>query len=102
MEELYFIGILVIAYFVGAIVANGAAFSITERPVINIKPFNCLPCLSHWFTFGLNAGLGGLAYAAVYSTFDVPNVVGLLILFSAFLSGLISFFYNKSKFKVYE
>jgi hypothetical protein len=92
------------------VILSGVAFVggwlLTEvsKPVLNVKPFNCRPCLTFWLTAAFNAAFafaaapylvdGGLVTEGLTATYGIAGV-GVLL-------GLIGFFYLKSKFRTYD
>lgn len=106
METLIFlIGVTAILAVIGlAAFVLGWLFTEVVRPVLSFKPFNCRPCLTFWLTVLLS-----IVYALIvspilvrygitpYTSVSVYAIVGVGV-----LTGLISFFYIKAKFKIYE
>lgn len=80
-----------IIYIINALVMYVLAWYLTEiRPLpIKVKPFNCRGCMSFWLT-----AISGTAIALAIGK---PWLI-----FIAILTGLINYFYIKSKFKIYE
>lgn len=59
----------------------------TRKPVFNVKPFNCWPCLAFWLTL--------LSSLALTYFINAAYLVAVVVAF-------INYFYINSKFKVYE
>lgn len=78
-----------------ALAAQVAAWALTEwrGPLIKVKPFNCAPCLTFWFTF-LLFGVGGTILEAA-PLFNIWCVYAPIYAF-------INFFYIKTKIQIYE
>lgn len=90
--ELLIKGVLIaIIYIFNLFAGYVLAWIFTEkrRPLIDVKPFNCRGCLSFWITLFF-----GLIWAAVFGY--------LWLILISVITGLINFFYIKSKFKIYE
>lgn len=70
------------------------------KPVINVKPFNCRPCLTFWLTMlggGVLTWLNAITAVAEVHKYGAYELMGV-----TFLTGIINFLYIKSKFKIYE
>lgn len=82
---------IVIIYIINMLAMYVLAWFLTEiKPLpIKVKPFNCRGCLSFWFT--------ALSGTAIALALGAP----WLILVAVF-TGLINYFYIKSKFKIYD
>ena len=87
-----------IAYLLGWVFTEAVA------PVFDVKPFNCRPCLSFWFSTLLN-----FVFAWVVAPYFVRrglvvdrSVVVYGIAGAGVLLGLINFLYIKLKFRVYD
>lgn len=96
MEALiYFIGSAALTA-ANVLISNvlGWVFTEWKRPVFNVKPFSCRPCLTFWFTAGF-----GMVIAVAQSR---DGVTFWLLALIAFLSGLINFYYIQSKIKINE
>lgn len=67
-------------------------FLLTERPLFNVKPFNCRPCLTFWLTllFGNITAWGFLGFTEIpLSRFSV-FLVWLIVLLAAILNFFIA------------
>lgn len=94
MELIKNIATLALLYGAIALIASSLAYLATEafkRPLFRFKPFNCLPCLSFWLAFMI-----GCIAAIMLRNFETAP---LLVL--SFATGLINYFYNRSKIKIY-
>lgn len=84
------------------LVARGLSWTLTEwkRPLFQLKPFNCRPCLSFWLTCGFGA-LTAWYIAAEWQHRSGALITYLLAAVVA-LSALINYLTLNNKIKIYE
>lgn len=106
METLFLnIGIIAMVCVI-ALIARGLGWLATEawRPLVNVKPFNCRPCLTFWLTI-LLVGIFAIVVSRFTPWHEIPSVretdfyqvaaMGVLIAFINYLTLI-------SKTKIYE
>lgn len=85
---------------VAIIAAFVLGFLLTEKvkPIINVKPFNCRPCLTFWFSIGF----GAITVYLFTRYFGVPPTLAYLFIASAIviLASYINYLTAKLNTKV--
>lgn len=102
---LFLIGVTAIIAF-NYLIAYVLGWLLTEVIILpwNVKPFNCRPCLTFWFTVLLNFVLSWIVAPYFIRRGLVSDRLTLIygITGVGVLTGLINFLYIKLKFRIYD
>jgi amino acid transporter len=94
----FFAFCFVLQFAIIAAFVLGFFFTEKTKPVINVKPFNCRPCLTFWFSLGF----GALTVYLFTRYFGVPPTLTYMFIASAIvvLASYINYLTAKLNTKV--